>query len=65
MVDGNTTASSTVTGTTNTTNATCIYKYTQLRDKVGRPVGITKKSNRAYDISIIVSTNEIVVKYKT
>ena len=64
-VDGNATASITMTGTTNTTNATGTDNYTQLRNKPGRPVGSTKKSKRADYIAIIYSTNERVVKYKT
>ena len=57
-VDGNATASITMTGTTNTTNATGTDNYTQLRNKPGRPVGSTKKSKRADHIDIIYSTNE-------
>ena len=63
--DGNATASIIITGTTNTNNAAVTDDYTQLRNKAGRPVGSTKKRERADDIAIIASTNEIVVKYKT
>ena len=42
-VDGNATASSTLTGTTNTTNAAGTNDCTQLRKKSGRPVGGKKK----------------------
>ena len=62
-VEGNKTASSTLTGTTKTTNATGTDDYTHLCNKSGRPVGSTKKRNIAYDIAIISSTNKIVIKY--
>ena len=57
IFDGNATASSTLTGTTNTTNATGIDNYTQLRNISGHPVGSTNKRKRADYIDIISSTN--------
>ena len=64
-VDGTATASSTLTVITNTTNATGTDGYKQLCKKAGCPVGSKNNRKRADDTSIIASTNEIVVKYKT
>ena len=63
-VDDNENVSRTLSGTTNTKNATGIEDYKQLRNKAGRLVGITKKRKRADDIAIIANTNDMVVTYK-
>ena len=63
-VYGNATASSVMTGTTNTKNVTGTDDYTKLHNKAGCPVGSTKKSKIADGIAIIASMNETVVRYK-
>ena len=56
-VDGNATASRTMTSTANKINATGTEYYTQLRNKARLSFGSTKKSKISDYIAIISSTN--------